>query len=120
MWLDTEIGVIACGHCGFAMINDAWWAMSADLCMNKYDHSKKPAVEIPNSTMSIEDAAKKYRPEGKMPGEKNYKPSLRDHWTVKLWRWRAITKSVISLVLGRGCLYRKTRKATIRDQLAKY
>lgn len=120
VWLDKEIGVIACGHCGFAMINDAWEAMSADLYLPQMDYTGDTPVEIPGSTMLLLDAAIKYRSEGKMPGEKNYKPSFRAHWTVKLWRWRAITRSVIELVLGHGCLYRKGRRATIRDELSKY
>lgn len=121
VWLDKEIGVVACGHCGFAMIIDAWESMSADMYLPSYDYTGKgPPVELPNSTMTMQDAIALYRPQGKMPGEKGYKPSFRDHWTVKLWRWRAITSSVIALVFGRGSIYRENRRDTIRDELAKY
>ncbi len=117
VWIDKEIGVIACGHCGFAMIGDAWMAMDCDMHMPSFDYTGDTPVEIPGSTITFEEACEKYRPMGKMPGEPNYRPSFVTHWRVKLWRWRAITGHIVLLLFGRGLLYKKTRRATIAAKL---
>ena len=105
IWLDKEIGVIACGHCGFAMIGDAWQAMEVDMYLEP--------------TITLAEAAAIYRPKGKMPNEQGYKPSFKAHWNVKLWRWRSIFKHTIQLLIGHGIVYEKTRLATIKAQLSK-
>ncbi len=91
VWLDTEIGIVACGHCGFAMVLDAWAAMDCDMFLPSHDYSSGTPVAIPGSLMSLEEACEKYRPMGKMPGEPNYRPSFLAHWKRRLWRWRGIT-----------------------------
>lgn len=105
IWLDKEIGIVACGHCGFAMISDAWASMECDLYLEP--------------EMSLEDAIQKYRPQGKMPNEKDYKPSLRVHWEVKLWRWRGIFKHIFELLTGKGIVYKDTKWKTITHHLGK-
>ena len=105
VWLDKEIGVVACGHCGFAMIVDAWASMDCDLYLEP--------------EMSLEDAIQRYRPQGKMPNEKDYKPSLKAHWRVKLSRWKSILGHLIKLITFRGTIYKKTRWLTIKHELGK-
>ncbi len=129
IWLDEEIGITACGHCGFAMSVDIWSAMEADMFMPEFkkedgvyvlDENGRH-VEIPDSGMSLEDASAKYLPEGRMPGDTNYKPSFRVHWTVKLWRWRAILKHMFQMLLGQSKPYRGGSKwLTFKDQMAKF
>jgi len=102
--LDSEIGTLACGHCGFAMVSDAWMSMEWDLCKPEADQEAIYA---------------KFRAEGKMPGEKGYRPSFRAHWKVKLWRWRSIFGSVFMLLIGGGYVFRdKGRWGSIRYQLS--
>lgn len=120
VWLDKEIGIVACGHCGFAMILDAWAAMECDMYLPSHDYSSGTPVVIPNSTISLEEACERYKPQGKMPGEPNYRPSFVTHWRVKLWRWRGIIGHTIPLLFGKGSLYKKTRRATIAHQLSKF
>lgn len=120
VWLDKEIGLTACGHCGFAMIVDAWAAMECDMYLPSHDYTQDGNPEIPDSTLSLEEACEKYRPMGKMPGEPNYRLSFFTHWRVKLWRWRGIIGHTVPLFLGRGLLYKGTRRSTIAHQLAKF
>jgi hypothetical protein len=102
------------------MIGDAWASMDCDMHLPSHDWSKPGYPEIPDSLMSWEDAVEKYRPQGKMPGEPNYRPSFFTHWRVKLWRWRSIIGHTLPLFIGRGSIYKKTRRATIAHQLAKF
>lgn len=120
VWLDKEIGLVACGHCGFAMILDAWAAMECDMYLPSFDYTGDTPVPIPGSTISLGEACERYRPMGKIPGERNYRPSFHAHWKHKLWRWRGITSHLLLLFVGRGSLYRKTRRETIWAQLTKY
>jgi hypothetical protein len=88
------------------MISDAWAEMECDMYLG-------------STTISLEEVILKYRPQGKMPHEKNYKPSIRTHWGVKLWRWRGILKHALELLIGHGTVYKKTRWKTIKAQFAK-
>lgn len=110
VWLDNEVGLIACGHCGFAMIIDAWFTMDCDMHMPSEN----------NKNLTPEEAIKRYRPMGKMPGEKGYGISFRAHWKMRLWRWRGIIGHTLPLLVGRGNLYGKTRIRTIANQFAKF
>ena len=110
VWLDNEVGLIACGHCGFAMILDAWFTMDCDMHMPSEN----------NDNLTPEEAIERYRPMGKMPGEKGYGISFRAHWQVRLWRWRGIMGHTLPLLVGRGKLYGKTRRSTILAQLSKF
>jgi hypothetical protein len=105
IWIDKELGIIACGHCRFAMISAAWFSMECDMYLEPL--------------MSLEEAILKYRPQGKMPHEKNYKASIRAHWGVKLGRWRGLLKHALELIIGHGTVYKKTRWKTIKAQFAK-
>ncbi len=120
VWLDNEVGLVACGHCGFAMIMDAWTEMDMDLYLPAHDYTQDGYPEIPGSTLTWEEAREKYRPMGKMPGEKGYGVSFRAHWQVRLWRWRGIIGHTFPLLVGRGNLYGKTRIRTIANQFAKF
>lgn len=101
------------------MIGDAWASMECDMYLPAHDWSQDGHPEIPDSTISWEEAVEKYRSQGKMPGEPNYGISFRTHWRVKLWRWRGIIGHTLPLLVGRGRIYRKTRIRTIAAQLAK-
>lgn len=105
VWIDKEIGVIACGHCGFAMLSAAWAAMDHDLYLEP---------KIP-----LKEAIEKYRKQGKLPGEPNYKPSIFAHWRIKLWRWRGIIGHILELIKGNGVIYKETRWKTIRHHIEK-
>jgi hypothetical protein len=88
------------------MCIDAWTSMECDMYLEP-------------KTTTLEEAILKYRPQGKMPHEKNYKPSIRTHWRVKLWRWRGIFGHILELLVGYGSIYEKTRWKTIRAQFTK-
>ena len=88
--------------------------------LGSYDYTGNTPVKILGSTMTFEEAAEKYLLQGKMPGDPDYGISFRTHWKVKLWRWRGIIGHTLPLLVGRGPLYGKTRRATIAAQLSKF
>lgn len=87
-WIDKEIGLVACGDCGFSMRAEDFAVMSME--MGDAEKEGQPFSPIILNYLS----------RGKMPGERGYKPSLIAHWRVKLGRWSPIFVSVIKLLVG--------------------
>jgi hypothetical protein len=75
VWVDGEIGILACGYCGFAMYYDMWEELEMDL---HWEHimGREPE-KTPQQRLDI---LNEYRKRGKMPFEKGYKPTALQHW----------------------------------------
>jgi len=85
--LDDEIGIVACGYCGFAMHYDMWCELNMDLVWRGADN------QIPEPTPEERlRIINEYRQKGKMPFEKGYKPTFWQHYAFKINRklsyWR--------------------------------
>jgi hypothetical protein len=106
-WLDKELGIAACGWCGFAMSADSWFSLTYELA-NRYGPNERRVI------------LERYRHEGKMPSEPGYKPSLYTHWKAKLPRWLSLTKGIIWHVFRHGSHYDRGHAWWIKHYLRSF